>query len=400
MTTAQPRAYPFESTKLDVAPAYALLRREEPLSRVQLPYGEPTWLATGYEDVKVVLGDPRFSLAAAVGRDLPRSRPYASIDGTLKSLDPPEHTRLRRLVMKAFTVRRVEALRGRAQQIADELVDAMLAKGAPAELIEDFALPLPITIICELLGVPVEDRADFRLWSDALLSTTKFPIEEVAEHRIRLRDYMAGLIAQRRETPRDDLLTALVAARDDEDRLSEEELLAMAEAILVAGHETTATEIPNFVYALLIHPDQLAAVRADLDLVPRAVEEMLRFVPLGAGGMQARYALEDVELGGVTVRAGEPVIAVIASANRDETIYPDPDRLDLFRQEASHLGFGYGPHHCLGAPLARMELQVAVRTLLERLPGLRFADSEADVVWKSGLSTRGPERLPIAWERP
>ena len=398
-TTAQPRNYPFAAEKLDVDPAYATLRREEPLCRVRLPYGEPAWLATRYEDVKVVLGDPRFSRAAAVGRDEPRARPYATIDGTLKSLDPPEHTRLRRLVMKAFTVRRVEALRVRAQQIADELVDAMLAKGAPAELVEDFALPLPITVICELLGVPFEDRADFRLWSDALLSTTKFPIEQVAEHRIRLRDYMAGLIAQRRATPRDDLLTALVVARDDEDRLSEEELLAMAEAILVAGHETTASQIPNFVHVLLTHPEQLAALRADLDLVPQAVEEMLRFVPLGAGGMQARYALDDVEFGDVIVRAGEPVVAVIASANRDETVYPDPDQLDLLRDEASHLGFGYGPHHCLGAPLARMELQVALRTLLDRLPGLRFAGSEADVVWKSGVSTRGPERMPIAWEQ-
>lgn len=391
------RTYPFSTEKLDIDPLYATLRRDEPLSRIHLPYGEPAWLATRYEDVKVVLGDPRFSRAAAVGRDEPRSRPHATGAGTIKSLDPPEHTRLRRLVAKAFTVRRVEALRPRAQRIADDLVDAMVAKGAPAELVEDFALPLPITVICELLGVPFEDRDDFRVWSDAFLSTSKFTVEEVVAHRARLRDYITGLIEDRRETPREDLLTALVTARDDEDRLSEEELLSLSEAILVAGHETTATQIPNFLHVLLANPEELAALRADLDLVPSAVEELLRIIPLGDGGVQARYALEDVELGGVTVRAGEPVVAAIHSANRDEAVYTDPDRLYLRRHQVSHVGFGHGPHHCLGASLARMELQVALRTLLARLPGLRLA---GDVVWKSGVSTRGPERMPITWEKP
>jgi cytochrome P450 len=300
------------------------------------------------------------------------------------------------LVTKAFTARRVEALRPRAQQIADSLVDAMLAQGAPADLVEDFALLLPITVICELLGVPVEDRTDFRVWSDAFLSTSKFTVDEVIVHRGQLRAYIAALIAARRDDPRDDLLTALVSARDDDDRLSEEELLSLSEAILIAGHETTASQIPNFVHTLLVHPDQLAVLGADLDLVPRAVEELLRFTPLGEGGTQARYALEDVELGGITVRAGEPVVVAIHAANRDETVYTRPDELDLHRREASHIGFGHGPHHCLGASLARMELQVALRTLLGRLPGLRHA---GEVTWKSGLSTRGPEHMPITWEQ-
>ncbi|MEW1717913.1 cytochrome P450 [Streptomyces sp. NPDC093109] len=395
MTTDQPRTYPFACRKLDVDPRYALLRRAEPLCRVQLPYGEPAWLATRYDDIKVVLSDPRFSREAAIGRDQPRSRPYPSGAGTMISLDPPDHTRLRRLATKAFTARRIEALRPRTQQIADELVDAMRAKGTPAELVEDFSLPLPITVICELLGVPFEDRSDFRLWSDAFLSTTKFTLDEVTAHRTRLRTYIAGLIAQRRKNPHDDLINALVAARDDEDRLSEEELLSMVETILVAGHETTASQIPNFLYTLLTHPDQLAALHADLGLVPQAVEELLRFVPLGVGGSQPRYALEDVELGGETVRAGEPVIVAAQSANRDETIYTSPDELDLGRREASHVGFGHGPHHCLGASLARMELQISLRTLLVRLPGLRLA---GDIVWKTGVATRGPERMPITWE--
>jgi cytochrome P450 len=401
MTTTEARAFPFSHPeRLDVDPLLAQLRKEEPLSRVQLPYGEPAWLATRYEDIKVVLGDPRFSRAAATGRDEPRSRVHRGPAGNILSFDPPEHSRLRRLVSKAFTMRRVEQLRPRAQEIADGLVDAILDKGAPADLVEDFALPLPITVICELLGVPFADRTDFRLWSDAFLSTTKFTPEQVVDSVNRLRDYMAGLIAQRREAAKDDLLSALVEARDQQDRLSEEEMLSLAEGLLVAGHETTASQIPNFVYALLTNPSQLAVLRADLDLVPRAVEELMRYVPLGAAAGNARYALEDVELGGVTVRAGEPVVANLISGNRDESVFTNPDELDVLRKEAFHIGFGHGPHHCLGAPLARMELQVALRTLLHRLPGLRFAGSEADITWKSGVATRGPEQMPIAWDQP
>jgi cytochrome P450 len=363
-----------------------------------LPYGEPGWLATRYADVKVVLGDARFSRAAAMGRDEPRVRPHLPPPGTILSLDPPQHSRLRRLVMKAFTVRRIEEMRPRVQQIADDLVAAMLAKGSPVDLVEDFALPLPVTVICELLGVPFEDQSDFRVWSDAFLSTTKLTPDEVADCAIQMRQYMVGLIAQRRVTQTDDLIGALVAARDDDDRLSEDELLSLVQAILIAGHETTASQIPNFVYVLLNHPTQLAQLHANLDLVPQAVEELMRFVPLGASVGIPRYALEDVELGGVTVRAGEPVLAAIASANLDESVYTDPDQLDLLRSETSHVGFGHGAHHCLGAPLARMELQVALDTLLRRFPNLRFADSDNALNWKTGLSTRGPNRMLLAWD--
>lgn len=395
MADTQPMTYPFGINKLTVDPGYTELR-EGPLRRVRLPYGEPGWLASRYADVKTVLADPRFSRAAAVDRDEPRTRPHPVGPGTIMSFDPPDHSRLRRLASKAFTIRRVEALRVRAQQIADELVDSMLAKGAPAELVADFGLPLPTIVICELLGVPVSDRADFRVWSDAFLSTTKYTPEQVKSYVAELTDYMAGLIAERRTAPRDDLLSALVAARDNDDRLSEQELLILAQSLLVAGHETTASQIPNFLYTLLTHPSQLAALRADPDLVAQAVEELLRFIPLGAGGGMPRYALEDVELGGVTVRAGEPVLVALHSANRDETVFTRPDELDLLRPPTSHIAFGHGAHHCLGAPLARMELQVAVITLINRLPGLQLT-AEHDVVWKTGLSTRGPERMPITW---
>ena len=381
--------------RLEIDPAYEKLRAERPLCRVSLPYGEPAWLATRYEDVKTVLSDPRFSRAAAAARDQPRARPYTGAPGNIMSLDPPEHSRLRRLVAKAFTPRRVERLRPRVQEIADGLVDRMLDAGPPADLVESFALPLPITVICELLGVPVEDRHAFRTWSDAVLSTTRYTPEQVTEYTGRLRDYMAGLIAEHRRDPRDDLLGALVAARDEQDRLSEDELLSLAQAILVAGHETTASQIPNFVYVLLTHPDQLAALREDPGRIPDAVEELMRYVPLGVGAGSARYALEDVELGGVTVRAGEPVVVALASANRDAAVYTRPEELDLGRREASHLGFGHGPHYCLGAQLARMELQVALGTLLRRLPGLRH--HEEDIVWKTGMATQGPERMPVSW---
>jgi cytochrome P450 len=403
MTDTEPRTYPFtEPERLDPEPMFATLRTDEPVSRVRLPYGESAWLATRYDDVKVVLGDPRFSRAAAVGRDEPRMRPTPSQPDGIMSLDPPEHSRLRRLVMKAFTVRRINELRPGVQKIADGFADAMVERGAPADLVEDFALPLPVTVICELLGVPYGDRGDFRVWSDAFLSTTKFTPDEVRECVGNLRAYMAGLIAMRREEAADDLLSALVAARDEEDRLSEDELLSLAQGLLVAGHETTASQIPNFVYVLLTHPEQLAALRADLSLVPKAVEELMRYVPLGIGAGIARYALEDVELGGVTIRAGEPVLPAIASANRDASVYAEPDVLDLHRQGSSHVGFGHGPHHCVGAPLARMELQVALDTLLRRLPGLRFAERGRDggIAWKNGLSTRGPEHFPVEWDAP
>ncbi|WP_198320604.1 cytochrome P450 [Actinosynnema pretiosum] len=399
VTTTEPRAYPFSVPDgLDAEPLFSSLRIEEPLVRVQLPYGEPAWLATRYEDVRTVLGDPRFSRAASAGRDEPRVRPIPSPPGSILGLDPPDHSRLRRLVAKAFTVRRVEQLRPRAQEIADGLVDSMLDGGPGADLVEEFALPLPITVICELLGVPYADRVDFRVWSDAFLSTTKFTPDEVREHTGKMAGYIAGLIAQRRREPTEDLLGALVVARDDEDRLSEDELLSLAMALLVAGHETTASQIPNFAYVLLTNPAQLELLRADPALLPRAVEELMRFVPLGIGGGIPRYATEDVELGGVLVRAGEPVLPAITSANRDREVWSDADVLDLRREGASHVGFGHGAHHCLGAPLARMELQVAVDTLLRRLPGLRLADEP--ITWKAGMSTRGPATMPVTWDAP
>ena len=391
------RSYPFsDPDRLDLDPLYARLRQEEPVVRVRLPFGEQAWLATRYQDVKVVLGDPRFSRAAALGRDEPRTTPQQIGTGIL-AMDPPDHSRLRRLVAKAFTARRVEELRPGTTEIADELVDAMVAAGPPADLVESFSTPLPVRVICRLLGVPPTDQHLFRTWSEAIVSTTSLPPEQIREYMANLHAYMAGLIAQRRASPTDDLIGALVLARDNEDRLSEQEMVELAAGLLAAGHETTVTQISNFMYVLLTHPAKLAELRADPDLIPGAVEELLRYVPLGAASAFARYATEDLELSGVRIRAGEPVIPALSSANRDLSVFAEADGLDFTREANPHIGFGHGVHHCLGAQLARMELQVALRTLIGRLPELRLAVDEKDLPWKSGLLVRGLRALPVAW---
>ncbi|MFF4095633.1 cytochrome P450 [Streptomyces sp. NPDC001834] len=396
MTTADatPLAYPFNTAAgLELAEEYERVRDQPGLLRVQMPYGEPAWLVTRYADARLVLGDQRFSRAASVSRDEPRQSEGQRDSGIL-SMDPPDHTRLRSLVAKAFTVRQVEKLRPRVRQLTSDLLDEMETAGQPADLVDLFALPLPVAVICRMLGVPTEDRPKFRVWSDAALSTSSLTAEEFDRNREELRAYMAELIAQHREAPRDDLMTALIEARDGQDRLSELELVDLCVGILVAGHETTASQIPNFVLTLLDHPDQLARLRAEPGLIPNAVEELLRFVPLGSGSGQARYATEDVEVGGTLVRAGSPVLVAIGAANRDALRFSAPGVLDIARESNQHLGFGHGVHHCLGAPLARLELQEALSALIARFPGLRLAD---DVTWKSEMLVRGPRVMPIGW---
>jgi cytochrome P450 len=392
------RPYPFgEPDRLNLHPLYAELRRAEPLVRVRLPFGEEAWLATRHADVKVVLGDARFSRAASVDRDEPRTTPRRIGSGIL-SMDPPDHSRLRRLVAKAFTARRVEMLRPDATGIAHDLIDGMVAAGPPADLVERFATPLPVRVICRLLGVPHTDQELFRTWSEAIVSTTSLSPERIQEYMANLHGYMAGLIAQRRVTPTDDLIGALVEARDtDNDRLTEQEMVELAAGLLAAGHETTVTQISNFLYVLFTNPDRLDELRTHPDRIPAAVEELLRYVPLGAAAAFARYATEDLELGGVRIRAGEPVVAALSSANRDAEVFDDPDELDFTRETNPHVGFGHGVHHCLGAQLARMELQVALGVLLSRLPGLRLAVAGTELPWKSGLLVRGLRAMPVTW---
>jgi cytochrome P450 len=308
-TNEQPLRYPFgEPDGLDMDPRYAELRKGAALTRVRLPYGEDAWLATRHADVKLVLGDPRFSRAMAVGRDEPRTGPQPSGGGML-AMDPPDHTVLRKLVTRAFTMRRVEQLRSRAQEVADALIDEMTAAGDRADLVDRFAMRFSVTMICELLGVPIAERERFRHWSDAFLSTTSLPPEQMQERMGAMLAYMKGLLELRRREPADDLLSAIVQAQDDRTVLTENELVWLGVGLLVAGFETTATELCNSVYLLLTRPDKLAQLRAEPDLIPRAVEELLRYIPLQVAGAFARYATEDVEVGGVLVAKGEPVVA-------------------------------------------------------------------------------------------
>ncbi|KIA60819.1 cytochrome P450 [Nocardia vulneris] len=396
------RRYPFnEPVRLDIDPLYVRLRREEPIVRVQLPYGAEGWLATRYADIKLVLSDPRFSRAATIDReDIPRSSaPPFRADGLLGmvTMDPPEHTRLRRLAAKAFTGRRVEELRPRAQQIVDQRLADMERNGPSADLVQDLALPLPVTMICEMLGVPARDQHRFRDFSETVLSTSAYAPADILAGRMALETYLAEQVARRREQPTDDLLGALVAARDNEDRLSEAELVNMGIGLLIAGHETTANQIANFTYVLLTESGQWELLCRRPELVPEAVEELLRYVQLFSGASFPRVATEDVELGGITVRAGEAVLVYTQSGNRDEAVFTMPENLDLTRKDNPHMAFGHGAHHCIGAQLARLELQVALEALLRRFPRLELAVPVTEIPWKTGLMMRGPQALPVKW---
>jgi len=399
-TGQQARPYPFgEIDRLELHPEYSRLRDEGKPVRVLMPYGGQAWLVVTYHDVKTVLSDKRFSLAATFNRDVPRLFPLVQDQPSLVLMDPPEHTRLRKLVAGAFTNRRIEQLRPRIQQIVDDLLDRMVAKGQPADLIADFGFPLPITVICEMLGIPVEDRRRFRGWSDTVLALTSCPPDDIAAAIKALKAYFAELVASRREKPTNDLFGTLVKVRDEGDGLSEEELVVFAGTLLVAGHETTANLIGNSLYTLITHPDQFDRLKSDPTVLPAAIEELLRFIPARASVSRSKIAVEDVELSGVLIRAGDSVVAHLASANRDKTVFDRPDELDLARQVNPHVTFGPGIHHCLGAQLTRLELQVALGSLLKRLPNPRFAVPVEDVEasFKRGHLLRGLTSLPIAW---
>jgi cytochrome P450 len=391
------QAYPFGLVEgLTPHPQYARLRDQPGLARVRMPYGGEAWLATRYDDSRQVLGDPRFSRAAAAGRDSPRARPLIDVPQVILSMDPPEHTRLRRLVAKAFTARRVELLRSRVVQIVDELLDTMVGAGPPADLARLVAWPTPMMVISELLGVPADRWADLRRWTERTLALgAGTSVEQITDARARLMEYLAGLAAERRRQPSDDLIGALVVARDEGDALSEDELVRLVMALLIAGHETTANQIGNFAYLLLSERDRWSRLaEAGPEAVPAAIEELLRYTPMAMSADFARIATEDVEVGGQVVRAGDAVLVQIHSADRDAAVFRDADELDLTREPNPHIAFGHGVHHCLGAPLARMELQVVFETLVKRLPGLRLA---ADVEWVSDRLVRGARGLTVAW---
>jgi cytochrome P450 len=390
------RAYPFgPPQQLLLHPTYQEVQDKEPLCRVQMPYGDAAWLVTRYDDVKAVLGDPRFVRSAGT-RSEPRVTPDVLPLG-LMDMDPPDHNRYRRVIAKAFTPRRVERLRPRIEEITAELLDRMMEAGPPAYLMQCLGLPLPTMVICELLGIPYDDRDKFQTWTNSALSARAVSPEYRAECIGKLFTYMSGQVERRREHPADDVLSALATARDKDDRMTDSELALVAMALVGGGYETTARQIGNFTYLLLTHPDQLALLRADPGLIPRAVEELLRYVPVGTTSFAPRYASCDIELSGGTVLAGDPVFASSPMANRDPSVFVDPDRLDITRTPGPHMTFGYGAHHCVGAPLARLELQVALRQILERMPALHCAVDLEALEWLSGGLVRGLVALPVGW---
>lgn len=378
--------------------AYAALAATGPVHRITLPNGVPAWLVTGYDAVRRVLSDPRL-VKTAPRRSGPGGGTLApdinaAMNNHLLRLDPPDHTRLRRLVSAAFTRRRVEQLAPRVQRIADELLDAV-GEAAEIDLIEAFAYPLPITVIGELLGVPSDRKVEFRSWSTTIVAGSLATAPSWTAAATALIGYVRKLLTAKRAEPGDDLLSVLLQARDGSEQLSEDELTSMVFLLLIAGHETSVNLIGNGMHALLTHPDQLALLRAKPELLDEAVEELLRF----DGPLQLatfRWTTEPVEIGPVVLPAGEIVLPGLLAANRDPSRIADPQGLDLGRPDNPHLTFGHGIHHCLGAPLARLEGRIALGSLLTRFPDLRLAVPPGQLNWLPGVLMHGLAALPVA----
>ena len=387
--------------KADPFPIFAHLRRAEPVYRATLPDKTSVWLVTRYKDVYSLLKDGRFAKSRynAMTPEQLRKQPWVPpmfrpLERNMLDLDPPDHTRLRSLVHKAFTPRLIEQMQMRVQTVADELLDAVSQKGR-MDMIGDYALPLPMTIITEILGVPTKDHDKFHKWSKVIVSINQFNVNwRVIPVIWKFNRYLRNFFKVRRRDLRDDLVSALIQAEESGDRLSEDELLAMVFLLLIAGHETTVNLIGNGMLALLEHPEEMERLRGDPSLIQSAVEELLRYTAPVFMSTE-RYAREDVTIQGVTIRRGEMALGVIGSANRDEEVFDNPDKLDITREPNKHLSFGFGIHYCVGAPLARLEAQIAIKTLLARFSGLRLQGSTESLRWRPSLILRGLDALPV-----
>ncbi|TQM38212.1 cytochrome P450 family protein [Pseudonocardia cypriaca] len=377
--------------------AFAELATTGPVQKVMLFTGVPAWVVTGYAEARELLAHPALVKIEGGGPHMDAMPPdlNAAMNTHLLGTNPPDHTRLRRLVTAAFTVRRIEALAPRVQEITDALLDALEGEGdGPVDLVDGFGFPLPITVITELLGIPPGDRADFRRWSSVTVNGTVHPPEVYVDAARSMVGYVRELIGAKRADPGDDLLSALIAVHEGGDRLSVDELTSMVFLLLVAGHETTVNLIVSGTYALLRNPDQLALLRAEPDRLPAAVEELLRY----DGPVQVTIpavAAAPIDVGGVTIPAGEIVLPALLAANRDPSRFPEPDRLDITRPSNAHMAFGHGLHHCLGAPLARLEGRIALGTLINRFPRLRLADPAGEPARNPGLLMNGLVALPV-----
>ncbi|GLF99320.1 cytochrome P450 [Streptomyces yaizuensis] len=393
----------------DPYPAYAWLREHAPVHRTRLPSGVEAWLVTRYADARQALADQRLSKNPAHHAEPAHAKGKTGIPGERKAelmthllnIDPPDHTRLRRLVSKAFTPRRVAEFAPRVQELTDRLIDGFAQKGE-ADLIHEFAFPLPIYAICDLLGVPPEDQDDFRDWAGMMIRHGGGPRGGVARSVKKMRGYLLELIHRKRGDLGDDLISGLIRASDHGEHLTENEAAAMAFILLFAGFETTVNLIGNGTFALLRDPVQRGRLQESLaagerGLLETGVEELLRYD--GPVEMATwRFATEPLVIGGQAIAVGDPVLVVLAAANRDPERFEGPDVLDLSRRDSQHLGYGHGIHYCLGAPLARLEAQTALATLFTRLPDLRLAADPSDLRWRGGLIMRGLRTLPVEFD--
>lgn len=376
-------------------PGYARVRADAAVTQVTLPGGLPAWMITRYAEARSALTDPRlvkFMPPLGFPEEI-----EAVMNSHMLNMDPPEHTRLRRLVSGAFTARRVAGLAPRVEEITARLLDATAGQER-VNLVDALAYPLPLQVICELLGVPEAERAPFRGWS-AAIGTGVWNPEAVARAGTELSAYLRTLIARHRADPGDDLYSAVIALQEGDDELTENELISLGFLLLVAGQESTAHLIANVAYVLLTHPEQRARVRDDATLLPGLVEEVLRFEsPVQITTLRA--AREPVEIGGVVVPAGAVVLVSLLSVNRDGRQFPDADTFDIGRQGQQHLAFGHGVHFCLGAPLARLEATIAIRALLHRYPELELDVPATEIGWNPGIAVHGPLALPVRLGRP
>jgi cytochrome P450 len=371
---------------------------KEPLTRITMPSGDSAVAVARHADIRMVLSDPRFTRELTYP-GAPRLLPGENLTDDpdmMINMDPPRHTRVRRLVSKAFTPRRIESWRPRITEMTESLLDDLSSQERPADFVANFALPLPVRIICELLGIPPEDKDRFQAWSNAFLSTTSLSGEERATSYSEFTAYVAQLIDNRRRNPGTALVDELIHAHDEDGALTESELVRMTLGLTVGGYETTVAFLTKGLLLLLVHPQQFALLAADPESVPGAVEEILRYdVP--NDGVLLRVATEDVRLPSGMIRKGEAVLPLVTAANRDSAVFTDPDRFDITRSDNPHAGFGHGTHFCLGAHLARLELQTAIGALVRRLPGLRLAVPAERLSWKTGVFVPAPERLPVTW---
>jgi len=384
----------------DPPPALRALQAETPITRVRLWDGSSPWLVNRYDDQRALLADPRMSadtMASGYPSQSPGIAARRQSGRSLIAMDDPEHARLRRMVTGAFAIKRVEGLRPAIQKVVDELIDGMLAGPKPVDLVEAFALPVPSLVICTLLGVPYADHDFFQANSRLLIRRDTEPEESVAAQQ-RLVDYLYELVGRKLAHPGDDLLSELAVKRVATGELSQHEAAVMGQLLLVAGHETTANMIALGTLALLENPDQLAALRAtdDPKQVAGAVEELLRYLTIVHSGRR-RVALEDIEIRDMVIRAGEGVVLANDIGNRDDSAFPDPDRLDIGRDARHHIAFGFGVHQCLGQPLARVELQVVYSTLYRRVPTLRLAGDLDEIPFKHDALVYGVYELPVTW---